>query len=215
MNRSGRSASNSRGPATPSTSVRRQSARKRGGHIAAIASQEEFDAVFDAVTGGVTGEELKGEWPERLRSWACTAATRRNVAVDDGLRWDDDAPWHEGEPNDWAGSEDCGMICDHIDGGLNDGPCHNTIHCICEGGIEDLVRYDEGQCPEPDWAGWYTLAFLLGFFFWLCAIYGCAGLPRDVLDAQKFRQRLVLGHRALLHPAQCTLGIYRESLATV
>ena len=102
-----------------------------------------------------------------------------NVAVDDGLRrGDDDVPWHEGEPNDWAGSEDCGMVCDHLDGGLNDGPCHNTIHCICEEGLEDLVRYDEGQCPEPDWAGWYTLAFLLGFFFWLCAIYGCAGLPQ-------------------------------------
>ena len=89
-----------------------------------------------------------------------------------------DAPWGDGEPNDWAGSEDCGMVCDHIDGGLNDGPCHNTIHCICEEGLEELVRYDEGQCPEPDWAGWYTLAFLLGFFFWLCAIYGCAGLPQ-------------------------------------
>ena len=97
------------------------------------------------------------------------------------------------------------MICDHIDGGLNDGPCHNTIHCICEEGLEDLVRYDEGQCPEPDWAGWYTLAFLLGFFFWLCAIYGCAPGPADVLHAQGLRQRLVLGHRALLHPAHCAL----------
>ena len=38
---------------------------EKGGHIiAAIASQEEFDAVFDAVTGGVTGEKLQGSWPE-------------------------------------------------------------------------------------------------------------------------------------------------------
>ena len=59
----------------------------RGGHIAAIASQEEFDAVFDAVTGGVTGEELKGEWPERLRVRGPPPLQRAgNVAVDDGLR---------------------------------------------------------------------------------------------------------------------------------
>ena len=38
---------------------------EKGGHIiAGIASQEEFDAVFDAVTGGVTGEKLQGSWPE-------------------------------------------------------------------------------------------------------------------------------------------------------
>ena len=194
MNRSGRSASNSRGPATPSTSVRRRSA-ERGGHIiSAIASQEEFDAVFDAVTGGGTGEELQGGWPG-----GCGFVGLHRCNAQETWRWttgsdaDDDVPWHEGEPNDWAGSEDCGMICDHIDGGLNDGPCHNTIHCICEEGIEDLVRYDEGQCPEPDWAGWYTLAFLLGFFFWLCAIYGRAGLPQMCSTHKNFANGLCLG----------------------
>ena len=148
---------------------------KRGGHIiAAIASQEEFDAVYDAVTGG----GLQGGWPG-----GCAFVGLHRCNAQETWRWTTgdagtDAPWGDGEPNDWAGSEDCGMVCDHIDGGLNDGPCHNTIHCICEEGLEELVRYDEGQCPEPDWAGWYTLAFLLGFFFWLCAIYGCAGLPQ-------------------------------------
>ena len=153
---------------------------EKGGHIiAAIASQEEFDAVFDAVTGGVTGEKLQGSWPEGS---AFVGLHRCNAQ--ETWRWTtgsdaEDVPWGEpNEPNDWAGSEDCGMITPHVDSGLNDGPCHNTIHCICEEGLEELVRYDEGQCPEPDWAGWYTFAFLLGFFFWLCAIYGCAGLPQ-------------------------------------
>ena len=35
------------------------------------------------------------------------------------------------------------------------------------------------------------------------------GPPADVLDAQSVRQRRVLRHRALLHPAQCTLDTYR------
>ena len=165
----------------------------RGGHIAAIASQEEFDAVFDAVTGGVTGEELQGGWPG-----GCGFVGLHRCNAQETWRWTTgdagtDAPWGDGEPNDWAGSEDCGMICDHIDGGLNDGPCHNTIHCICEEGLEELVRYDEGQCPEPDWAGWYTLAFLLGFFFWLCAIYGCAGLPQMCSTHKDFANGLCLG----------------------
>ena len=189
MNRSGRSASNSRGPATPSTSVRTR-VPKRGGHIiAAIASQEEFDAVFDVVTGG----GLQGGWPG-----GCAFVGLHRCNAQETWRWTTgdagtDGPWGDGEPNDWAGSEDCGMICYHIDGGLNDGPCHNTIHCICEEGLEDLVRYDEGQCPEPDWAGWYTLAFLLGFFFWLCAIYGCAGLPQMCSTHKNFANGLCLG----------------------
>ena len=85
------------------------------------------------------------------------------------------------------------MITNHVDGGLNDGPCHNTIHCICEEGLEELVRYDEGQCPEPDWAGWYTFAFLLGFFFWLCAIYGCAGVPQMCSTHKAFANGLCFG----------------------
>ena len=161
----------------------------RGGHIAAIASQEEFDAVYDAVTGG----GLQGGWPE-----GCGFVGLHRCNAQETWRWTTgdagtDGPWADGEPNDWAGSEDCGMICDHIDGGLNDGPCHNTIHCICEEGLEELVRYDEGQCPEPDWAGWYTLAFLLGFFFWLCAIYGCAGLPQMCSTHKNFANGLCLG----------------------
>ena len=61
---------------------------KRGGHIiAGIASQEEFDAVFDAVTGGVTGEELEGEAGRRLRVRGPAPLQRAgNVAVDDGRR---------------------------------------------------------------------------------------------------------------------------------
>ena len=104
----------------------------RGGHIAAIASQEEFDAVFDAVTGGVTGEKLQDGWPG-----GCGFVGLNRCNAQGTWRWTtgsdaEDAPWADGEPNDWAGSEDCGMVCDHIDGGLNDGPCHNTIHCICD-----------------------------------------------------------------------------------
>mmetsp|Transcript_21945 Transcript_21945/g.57264 ORF Transcript_21945/g.57264 Transcript_21945/m.57264 type:complete len:370 (-) Transcript_21945:17-1126(-) len=161
---------------------------EKGGHIiAGIASQEEFDAVFDAVTGGVTGEKLQGSWPEGS---AFVGLHRCNAQ--ETWRWTtgsdaEDVPWGEpNEPNDWAGSEDCGMITPHVDSGLNDGPCHNTIHCICEEGLEELVRYDEGQCPEPDWAGWYTFAFLLGFFFWLCAIYGCAGIPQTCSTHKAF-----------------------------
>ena len=34
-----------------------------------------------------------------------------------------------------------------------------------EEGTEELVRYDKGQCPEPNWTGWYTLTFLLSLCF--------------------------------------------------
>ena len=168
---------------------------EKGGHIiAAIASQEEFDAVYDAVTGGVTGEKLEGPWPE-----GSAFVGLHGCNAQETWRWTTGAdaeavPWGEpNEPNDWAGSEDCGMITPHVDSGLNDGPCHNTIHCICEEGLEELVRYDEGQCPEPDWAGWYTFAFLLGFFFWLCAIYGCAGVPQMCSTHKAFANGLCFG----------------------
>ena len=100
----------------------------RGGHIiAAIASQEEFDAVYDAVTGG----GLQGGWPG-----GCAFVGLHRCNAQETWRWttgdaDTDVAWADGEPNDWAGSEDCAMVCNNA-GGLNDGPCHDTIRCLCD-----------------------------------------------------------------------------------
>ena len=155
---------------------------KRGGHLACIGSADEFDAVHDAFAG----KELKGGWPE-----GCAFVGQNRCNSKEEWEWtttscaavDPEAVWQPGEPNDWAGAEDCGMVCDHITGGLNDGPCHNTVHCLCEERVartEDVNydNYDKGQCPEPIWGGLYVAAFLVGFFWCFSAGYGCCGIPR-------------------------------------
>ena len=93
-----------------------------GGHLASVVSQEEFDAVFDA---------FKGDWGK-----GCAFVGLHRCNTRETWRWttgdaDTDVAWADGEPNDWAGSEDCAMVCNNA-GGLNDGPCHDTIRCLCD-----------------------------------------------------------------------------------
>ena len=170
----------------------------KGGHLACIGSAKEFDAVFDAFTsdpcadGGCDGRrrlgagELEGGWPA-----GCAFVGQNRCNSKEEWEWtttscaavDPEAVWHAGEPNDYAGAEKCGMLCNNMDGGLNDGPCHNTIHCLCEERVartEELNydNYDKGSCPEPVWWGLYIAAFLLGFAWCFSAGYGCCGIPR-------------------------------------
>ena len=145
----------------------------KGGHLACIGSAKEFDAVFDAFTsdpcadGGCDGRrrlgagELEGGWPA-----GCAFVGQNRCNSKEEWEWtttscaavDPEAVWHAGEPNDYAGAEKCGMLCNNMDGGLNDGPCHNTIHCLCEERVartEELNydNFDKGSCPEPVWWG--------------------------------------------------------------
>ena len=170
----------------------------KGGHLACIGSAKEFDAVFDAFTsdpcadGGCDGRrrlgagELEGGWPA-----GCAFVGQNRCNSKEEWEWtttscaavDPEAVWHAGEPNDYAGAEKCGMLCNNMDGGLNDGPCHNTIHCLCEERVartEELNydNFDKGSCPEPVWWGLYIAAFLLGFAWCFSAGYGCCGIPR-------------------------------------
>ena len=94
----------------------------RGGHLASVVSQEEFDAVFDI---------FKGKWKDGSAFVGLHRCNARET-----WRWttgdtDTDVAWADGEPNDWAGSEDCAMVGNNA-GGLNDGPCHDTIRCLCD-----------------------------------------------------------------------------------
>ena len=170
----------------------------KGGHLACIGSAKEFDAVFAAFTsdpcadGGCAGRrrlgagELEGGWPA-----GCAFVGQNRCNSKEEWEWtttscaavDPEAVWHAGEPNDYAGAEKCGMLCNNMDGGLNDGPCHNTIHCLCEERVartEELNydNFDKGSCPEPVWWGLYIAAFLLGFAWCFSAGYGCCGIPR-------------------------------------
>ena len=185
----------------------------KGGHLACIGSAKEFDAVFDAFTsdpcadGGCDGRrrlgagELEGGWPA-----GCAFVGQNRCNSKEEWEWtttscaavDPEAVWHAGEPNDYAGAEKCGMLCNNMDGGLNDGPCHNTIHCLCEERVartEELNydNFDKGSCPEPVWWGLYIAAFLLGFAWCFSAGYGCCGIPRMKEHDKKQADNLCCG----------------------
>ena len=185
----------------------------KGGHLACIGSAKEFDAVFDAFTsdpcadGGCDGRrrlgagELEGGWPA-----GCAFVGQNRCNSKEEWEWtttscaavDPEAVWHAGEPNDYAGAEKCGMLCNNMDGGLNDGPCHNTIHCLCEERVartEELNydNYDKGSCPEPVWWGLYIATFLIGFVWCFSAGYGCCGIPRMKEHNKKQADNLCCG----------------------
>ena len=186
---------------------------KRGGHLACIGSAQEFDAVFDEFSsdpcadGGCDGRrrlgagELKGGYPagcafvgqnlcNSKEEWEWTTTSCAGV--------DPEAVWAGGQPDNWAGAEKCGMMCNQLDGGLHDGPCHNTIHCLCEERVartEELNydNFDKGSCPEPVWWGLYIATFLIGFVWCFSAGYGCCGIPRMKEHNKKQADNLCCG----------------------
>jgi len=101
---------------------------------------------------------------------------------DTGSAWDvQDSVWQEGEPNDWAGHEDCGMICPvHTGTLINDGPCHNSLPCVCEEDNPDdpQVLYLRPDCPTFPWGAWIFLSFLMSFCWCFSAGFCCFGVKK-------------------------------------
>ena len=149
-----------------------------GGHLACFSSDDEYRAVYEALL-----HDLKGGWPH-----GCAFFGLHHCDSDEGeWEWttstcstEFDFPWANGEPNDYAGSEDCGMVCPEYSStgdAWNDGPCHNKISCLCQEASEATVlNYSSNTCPEAHWAGWIALSFLLSFAWWFAAVFGCTGL---------------------------------------
>lgn len=156
-----------------------------GGYLAYIESREEFDAIYSGL--GLV-ENVEGEWPhgcafvglERCSSgdWEWTTASDAEGGNSE--------LWADGEPNDWAGAEDCAMICPgHIGESLNDGPCHNPIQCICEEAGEGVTSsYKSGACPDTNWEAMIFVSFLLSFAWCFSAGFCCTGL-QQVQNEQK------------------------------
>ena len=126
-----------------------------GGHLACFSSDDAYRAVYEALL-----HDLKGGWPH-----GCAFFGLHHCDSDEGeWEWttstcstEFDFPWANGEPNDYAGSEDCGMVCPEYSStgdAWNDGPCHNKISCLCQEASEATVlNYSSNTCPEAHWAG--------------------------------------------------------------
>ncbi|MDP2314649.1 MAG: MopE-related protein [Pseudomonadota bacterium] len=65
--------------------------------------------------------------------------------------WDGGSPasytnWRPGEPNDYAGAEDCGAWADDGGGGWNDKSCvTQSLAFVCEAGCEPVAWYTDGD----------------------------------------------------------------------
>jgi len=150
-----------------------------GGYLAYIESREEFDAIYSGL--GLV-ENVAGAWPQGCAFVGlerCSSGDWEWTTASDAEGGNSEL-WADGEPNDWAGSEDCAMICpEHIGEFLNDGPCHNPIQCICEEAGEGVTSsYKSGACPDTNWGAMIFVSFLLSFVWCFSAGFCCTGLKQ-------------------------------------
>ncbi len=73
-----------------------------------------------------------------------------DTALEGRFAWEGGSPstytdWRPGEPNDYAGAEDCGAWADDGAGAWNDTRCAGTLPFICEAGCEPTLRYADGD----------------------------------------------------------------------